>query len=258
MGVRRAAIGLYWSRSKPNFGDALAPLVVARISGRAVRWAPLWRADLVALGSLLGRVSERWWQPRLHVWGTGYIAPVEPHVTRHRVHAVRGAATARMLGLDPAAVALGDPGLLVDQLLPSLVTTPPRSGTLVVPHYRDRGHPLLSSLAALPEVRVIDVFTPPLQLLEAIRRADCVLSTSLHGLIAADALGVPNAWVTLHDQLRGGHFKFLDYYSAFGLTPAPSPLSLALARAPGALIESWARPGLNAIRERLAQAFPLR
>jgi hypothetical protein len=258
VGVSRASIGLYWSRSKPNFGDALAPLVVARVSGRAVRWAPLWRADLVALGSLLGRVGEHWWQPRLHVWGTGFIAPVAAHVTRHRVHAVRGASTARMLGLDPAAVALGDPGLLVDQLLPPLHARPLQSGTLVVPHYRDRGHPLLSALAALPEVRVIDVFTPPLQLLEAIRRADCVLSTSLHGLIAADALGVPNAWVTLHDQLRGGHFKFLDYYSAFDLAPEPSPLSTALAGAPGPLIESWARPGLNAIREHLYRAFPLR
>lgn len=258
MGRARDPIALYWSRSKPNFGDALAPLLVARVSGRSVRWAPLWRADLVALGSLLGRVGEHWWQPRLQIWGTGFIASVAPHVTRHRVHAVRGAASARLLKIDPAAVVLGDPGLLVDQLLPPLVTGRRQRGTLVIPHYRDREHPLVSALAGQPEVRVIDVFSPPLELLDAIRGADCVLSSSLHGLIAADALGVPNAWVTLHDELRGGHFKFLDYYSAFGLAPNPSPLSIELARAPAALIDSWARPGLDTIRERLARAFPLR
>ncbi|MGA0838999.1 MAG: polysaccharide pyruvyl transferase family protein [Pseudomonadales bacterium] len=257
MGVSSASIGLYWSRSKPNFGDALAPLIVARISGRPVRWAPLWRADLVALGSLLGRLRERWWQPRVHVWGAGFIEPVVPHATRHLIHATRGPLTARALGLDPASVPLGDPGLLADQLMPVLRVQPRRRGTVVVPHYRDRGHPLLSTLAARPGLRVLDVFQPPLELLEAIRGADCVLSTSLHGLIAADALGVPNAWVTLGDQLRGGHFKFLDYYAAFGLVSEPKALSLDVVTARGDLIDAWARPGLDGIRERLHRAFPL-
>lgn len=280
-----APLNLHWSRSKANFGDALAPLLVAAIAGRPVRWAPIARADLIAVGSLLGRLGERWWQRRVHVWGSGFLEPpldaARLRSTRHVIHAVRGPLSASGLGLLPAAIVRGDPGLLADRLLgdpalhdwllaQGLIHARPqparRCAVLVIPHYRDRDHPLLPSLVGLRHVEIADVFSPPLDLLARIGAADCVLSSAMHGLIAADALGVPNVWVTLGDGLRGGHFKFRDYYGALGLTRDPHPLTAELAGDPAAALAgdrqrdvmrpSWASATIDPIRQALVQAFP--
>ena len=286
MSVRLSApLNLHWSRSKPNFGDALAPLIVAAIAGRSVRWAPIGRADLMAVGSLLGRLGEHWWQRRVHVWGSGYLepspVPADSRSTRHVIHAVRGPVSAAALGLLPAAIVQGDPGLLADRLMgdralqdwllaQGLINARPRPAqrcsVLVIPHYRDRDHPLLPALVGLRHVEIADVFTPPLDLLARIQAADWVLSSAMHGLIAADALGVPNTWVTLGDSLRGGQFKFRDYYGALRLAPDPQPLTVSLAADPGAAFAgraqsvatrpSWAPATIDPIRHALVQAFP--
>jgi hypothetical protein len=84
-----------------------------------------------------------------------------------------------------------------------------------------------------------------------------VLSSSLHGLIAADALGVPNAWIGLSDALRGGDFKFRDYYGVFGIEPCMLGLSRDLLVDPGPAVAAWSRPGIDDIRRRLLARFPV-
>jgi len=249
-------LALHWSRSKPNFGDALSPLLCAQLAGRPVIWAPVERCDLVALGSLLQRLPERPWNRRVHVWGSGFIEAEPRHLSRHRFHAVRGRASAAIIADLPDDVALGDPGLLVNLLVPDR-SPPKRYRCLVIPHYKDRGHPGLAAVIdGMDRVGVADVFAPPLDTLEQIRAADWVLSSSLHGLIAADALGVPCVWISLSGALRGGEFKFRDYYSVFGIEPSVRTLDRALLRDPAAVGGSFARPGLDAIRERLRACFP--
>ena len=39
----------------------------------------------------------------------------------------------------------------------------------------------------------------------------------MHGLIVADALGIPNIRMILSDKITGGDYKYDDYYSAFGI-----------------------------------------
>ena len=81
-----------------------------------------------------------------------------------------------------------------------------------------------------PGAVVAPATTPYRVLLGAIESADLVYSSSLHGIIAADALGVPHIWEP-HRNVKGGAFKFNDYASAFGerispnvrrLTPRPA------------------------------------
>jgi len=251
-------IALHWSRSKPNFGDALSPLVCERIAGRPVVWAPPERCDVIAIGSLLQRLKERPWSRRVHVWGTGFIAPQRARRSRHHYHAVRGPLSAGLVdGIDPAVV-LGDPGLLVDRLVEGRPLPSRRCACLVIPHYKDRDLPALrAAVDGLSHVEVADVFTPPLELLDRIRAADCVLASAMHGLIAADALGVPNAWVGVSNALRGGDFKFRDYYGAFGLEPQCRPLTRALVQDPAAAVAGWVRPGLDDLRRRLVERFPV-
>jgi len=66
-----------------------------------------------------------------------------------------------------------------------------------------------------PGVRIIDVAWTPQEVAREIAACDAVISSSLHGLIFSDALGVPNAHIRLSDRLTGGMYKFHDYYSAY-------------------------------------------
>src|SRR5699024_3940838 len=65
------------------------------------------------------------------------------------------------------------------------------------------------------QVRVINVGWTPEEVAKEISSCDAVISSSLHGLIFSDALGVPNAHIRLGDKLKGGLYKFHDYYSAY-------------------------------------------
>jgi hypothetical protein len=63
--------------------------------------------------------------------------------------------------------------------------------------------------------------------LKSIDECECILSSSLHGIIFADSLSMPNCWVSLSEFKPAKKYKFNDYYSAYGLeTPDPIPLGV--------------------------------
>jgi hypothetical protein len=45
---------------------------------------------------------------------------------------------------------------------------------------------------------------------------DLIVSSSLHGLIIADAYGIPNAWLNAKNVHRGNSWKFYDYFASVG------------------------------------------
>jgi pyruvyltransferase len=65
-------------------------------------------------------------------------------------------------------------------------------------------------------VRIIDVASGITEFVRAVKSCEVLVSSSLHGLICADAYGVPNAWIQLSDQVIGGDFKFQDYRLSIG------------------------------------------
>lgn len=251
----KAPIKLHWARSKPNFGDWLSPKIVEVVSGRAVEYSTIERCDLVAVGSLLQRVKNRPWSRRLHIWGTGFIQDSKPVRSRHYVHALRGPLSSRMLG-QANNVAFGDPGLLADRLLDGEVIKK-RHRLTIIPHYKDKGSPVLRQICELnPDARVLDVFADPLELLRDIASSHYVLSSAMHGLIAADALAVPNSRLVFSDMLRGGDFKFCDYYGAFPVSVSPQEISHLSNEDIEALSADYSRPGVEGLKSKLMDAFP--
>lgn len=251
---------LYWSRSKPNFGDAMSPMICERLAGCRVVYASRRRCDLVAQGSLLHRFHEWFLHPRIHVWGTGFIEACRARRSRFHYHAVRGRHTAALIQ-GPTIRTFGDPGLLADVLWPELKRTAKRYRVGLVPHYEDRADPRTQTLAnALRCCTVIDVFGDVTEVLRQIAGCECVLSSSLHGLIVADAFGVPNAWIKLSQKIRGGDFKFRDYYSVFDLDARVSALAPEQIddKAVGRIIAEHDRPALDRIKQELVEAFPFR
>ncbi len=249
---------LYWSSSKANFGDWLSPAICGAVSGRPIEYVEPNGCDLVAIGSILHRVKHGWWTRPVHVWGSGFIEAVTPRRGKHFYHAVRGHKTAALLqGADVQA--LGDPALLCDLLVPDHQSIPKQYALGIIPHYQDQGHPAVTACAAQhPGAKVLDVFTKLPELLRAIAACEVIVSSSLHGLIVADAFGIPNAWMHVSGELRGGDFKFHDYYSVFGVTtPHALNLNEGLSAAARAEIpRRYERPGLAEIKRGLLASFP--
>jgi pyruvyltransferase len=260
------AIKLYWHRGsgrsdpqKRNFGDYLSPLIVEAVSGQAVSYAPLKSADMMAIGTILAneyKAKRFGLNRRIHIWGSGCGQPDERFSGRHYYHAVRGRETLRRIAGQPDVRALGDPGLLAEML----VRRPPQKRFKLgfVPHYVDQGCPEALSFAAIDGVHLINVFDDPLSVLAHIAACDYVVSSSLHGLVIADAYGVPNARVRFSEGLID-ELKFVDYYSAFKIEPPPVLCAADLpgiAADPDSLAAAYARDALPEIQASLIKSFP--
>ena len=127
-------------------------------------------------------------------------------------------------------------------------------------HYIDAQHEELRAWATeyRGEVTVIDICAPVADVARAISECEYVLSTSLHGLIFADALGVPNEWVVLSDQIAGGSFKFRDYLALFGILD-PMARTFNRTTTPTDVVSAtprYKRPGIEAIKDGLRESFP--
>jgi len=216
---------LFWHDSKTNFGDWLSPALCEILSGRPVVHAKPTKCDLIAVGSVLHRAKHGRFRRRIHVWGSGFLEDRGEIRSYHYYHAVRGHQTANLLKSQEIG-AFGDPGLLCDILLPKHEQMGKECLVGIVPHYKDQGDTKVQRFGdKTPNVRTIDVLSPREDFLRQVVTCEFVLSSSLHGLITADAFGIPNAWIKLSDRVRGHDFKFHDYYSVFGME-CPLPLNL--------------------------------
>lgn len=244
------SVKLHWYRSK-NFGDALSPVLVSRLSGQEVAWSSMPMAQMVAAGSALFGGSALFVDrrniksaksmlklaqkcvdglfPELNIWGSGFLC--NPKVVavvqiRHcRICATRGMLTLQILkqaGFNVGEVALGDPGLLYPILL---ANKPERKWDVgVVPHFRDYAAGLAYGNELTKKgvrVKVINVLQDnPLDVVREIGECEKIVSSSLHGLIVSDALGLPRmhkAWSTIGQTDDDFLFKFEDYGTGIGV-----------------------------------------
>lgn len=250
-------IKLHYSSSKRNWGDQLSPIICKIISGCDVVYADVSDCDMIAIGSILSRVKEHFFTKKIHVWGTGFIETVRRHKTRHYIHALRGKKTAGLLTNAEVKV-FGDPGLLCDLLIPNHNDIPKQYDIGIIPHYSEREHPeLIKFMNKNPGITFIDVFSDTIPFLQKLASCRFILSSSLHGLIAADSLGIPNSRFILSGKIVGGDFKYEDYYSIYDM---PLPKSIALnefsLKLQDRLAANYERPNLDGIKQSLAGAFP--
>lgn len=259
---------LYWQRRAPgygDFGDELSRKICEYMTGRSIEFSELANADLVALGSVLElehALPTTWDQYTGYVWGTGRLSDRGlVNLCRARVWAVRGTLTLNGILCEARdSIVAGDPGLLAHVLARG------KAKQFVlgfVPHWSQLGHPALKSpLFRRAGIRVIDPCEPVQNVVELIARCEHVLSSTLHGLVVADSLRIPNEWCRLKNgELEDpelAEFPFRDYYSVFGMDnkePVPITGDEGLEHLLGRL-EQYDRPGLSQIQRRLVESFP--
>ena len=86
----------------------------------------------------------------------------------------------------------------------------------IVAHYMDQDSPLLNRIAGKANVLMIDVLSGVREFVDQLCSCRHIASSSLHGLIAADAYGIPFTWISLSGRLIGKDFKFRDYFLSTG------------------------------------------
>ncbi len=205
----RGPVKNYYWNSVRNFGDGLNPFILKRFADVDSVWDTVSHANVVAIGSILEHIPPLW---DGHVLGTGKQfrdSRTYLYTGTATVWALRGPLSARGI---KGSYALGDPGLLADELVSDQIPT--RTFDLgVLPHWSDY------KLSQRPEwyndnwtTRVIMPSENPLQVVREISRCKRLVTSSLHGMIVADACGIPRRLEytpTLDNE--GGKFKFQDY-----------------------------------------------
>lgn len=223
--VRGRVLCAFWYTGDDNlnWGDKINPWFIESLSGKPVVHAndvfnlPGIRI-FVCIGSVVGQIPNS--GSTFYIWGPGMLQESSLLMDgKRKFLGVRGPKTHHALrrqgwDVDSIEGCYGDPALLLPRLY-----TPVGKGKEyrlgIIPHYLDKNNPCWTEFKG-SGVLFIDVFERELEFIEQVCQCQNIVSTSLHGLICADAYGVPSAWIAVDDRSVDKDFKFVDYYSSLG------------------------------------------
>lgn len=205
-------IPAFWYSSN-NFGDALTPYLIKKISGKI----PLWVSQtedcdkVLVTGSILNNEINNG-----IIWGCGIANTNDPIPQHKEIRAVRGKLTGescRRQGIKFDEV-YGDPALLLPRFYNPSISKKYKFG--IIPHYVD-AYSVYSKvdLDKFEElgIKVIDVMQEVEPFINDVLSCQKIISSTLHGIICAHAYGIPCDWVKFTDRIGGDDFKYKDYYS---------------------------------------------
>ena len=162
----------------------------------------------------------------LIIFGAGFISQNlknELYLRNIKVIAVRGNITLKRLINNGVkiknSVVLADPGLLFPFIFNLANFNNTKKYELcVIPHYVDINNILISAKIKVNKYNILNITESPYKFIISLLECKRVLSSSLHGLIISDSLGIPNMRFVVSDNIGGGDYKFEDYYSSYNLS----------------------------------------
>lgn len=224
----------YYYARVDNMGDYLNALIMKELFGYDItRYSPL-TCEISGIGSGLGqfclsdqrilssieRITGRLF-PKTYIWGTGFISYKDYNAFYRQniiFNAVRGRLSLqrceKLLGKE-LDIVTGDGGILAADILTKRETKRYQVG--IVAHYKELDHPIFQELVKkYKDACFISAKQDALSVIKQIDQCENIISSSLHGLIIADSLRIPNLHIHVSNALLGDGFKFDDYYSAYG------------------------------------------
>lgn len=205
---RDGIIPVTWWDNTDNFGDLLSPWLVEKMTSMGTELADKSSPHYLTIGSILGRATNQ-----SVVWGSGSFGTESSKKLAQdaKYLAVRGPLTRQKLKnakIECPAV-YGDPALLAPLYYYPDVEVTHEVGVVV------RWSESEWKTAEVDKrVKIINLHTPDVeQTLRDFLSCRRIVSSSLHGLIIADAYGIPNAW-RQSETGRGGVFKYYDYFAS--------------------------------------------
>ena len=229
----------YWwsdpAKATSNFGDAIAPYLLKYFAGVEVEWSPLMTAEVVSVGSVLEHIPPTW---EGYILGSGRLLASGLSVAsgydgkkiklpKAHIISLRGPLSARGLS-GCSKITYGDPGLLADEL----VGPQDKLYDLgILPHWSDKELvPRFEAMNIKGEIKIINPTINPLTVLRQIGRCKRLVTSSLHGVIVADAFGIQRRLEiasTMNGKHEGGDFKFRDYHASIQMPFEPGKMAKA-------------------------------
>jgi pyruvyltransferase len=211
-----SSINVFWynpinGSDKNNWGDLLNKTLIEKISRKKVVWINHGNnlEKYICIGSILQRADSG-----SIIWGAGFLSSSRKLSTiPKQICAVRGKLSRDIIlkqGIDCPEV-YGDPALLYPKYYNPLVKKKYKLG--IIPHYVDANNDWFNYNKS-KEILKIDILSGINNVVDQILSCEMIASSSLHGLIAADAYGIKSKWVEFSDKVLGNGFKFHDYYSS--------------------------------------------
>lgn len=228
-----------------NFGDDLNPWFWSQLLAEPLTDDPEDPEVLVGIGTIL---NENLPTARLlHVMGSGAGygragVKAQPH---WRVHCVRGPLTARAIGV-AEHLAIADPAILIAQL-PIARASRRTSDVGFMPHV-SMDNPRMRRVAERAGLQYISPAWGRDEVTAAIDACERLITSAMHGAIAAEALRVP--WLACITSRHIHRFKWEDWC-----------LSMLLDFRPEVIPEMWvkAAPGWTGLaRSQLKDALAVR
>ncbi len=202
-----------------NLGDDLNYYILREITNKRIvniKDTFLKKRNYLFIGSII----EKYCDSNSIIWGAGAMygdytlksKPIE-------VRAVRGILTREYLEKQGISCpnTYGDPALLLPYIYKPRVEKRYKLG--IIPHYVDKDNSEVLGLHhKIKDSTIINMvgYSHWHEVIDKIAQCEMIISSSLHGLILSDAYDIPNVWFTVSTSIRGGRFKFLDYFSSVG------------------------------------------
>ena len=197
----------WWFSKIKNVGDLTGPYLIEKLTGKkVVKDIVGVRKHLLATGSILDQATSK-----SLIWGAGAIESgrVSRDFSKENVFLLRGKLSLRESKCE-TFIPLADPAMLVSEYYWPSVTKKWAVG--IIPHYSE--FESVRRNFKSEEIKIIDVRQEVEVFVSEILSCECILSSSLHGLILSDTYEIPNLWIRF-SRCDTTFFKFLDYYSVF-------------------------------------------
>ena len=247
-------VNLFYWDYEPNVGDALAPVIYEWMlaqKGLSVNTKAKGTKHLLTVGSILGLSDQdaTVWGSGIHLLSSVIKLTEERNIRKLDIRAVRGPVTAQILkdiGYKVPEVH-GDPVLLMPLIYQPQETTKKYQYSVICHMHTQIGS------EENKNIHYIDIKTTDYKgVIDQIAMSEHIISSSLHGIILAEAYRVPA--IMLCSGVEDEILKYYDWYYSTGrkIIPMVSSINEGIER------ESMYEmpPVFDEMQSKLLKAFP--
>ena len=245
-------VNLEWWAVEVNLGDAISPIIVDWVlnkKGINRNGIISKTTHLMAVGSLLG--MRRF---DATVWGSGVLSlgmvmrvNSQSRYRKYDVRAVRGPLTQQVIKFAGYSCPdiFGDPAILMPDIYVS-VCKEKRYKVSIVSHHEFKIPQSMETLCNIIDIKTKDY----MGFIDSLNMSEKVVSSSLHGIILAEAYGIPA--IFLGTGMESQYIKFYDWYYSTGRYSVKVAKTIEEAL----VMEPMPLPELEQMRKNILAAFP--